>query len=240
MLLHVHVLTPVPSVSYLICLCPHDFTHLPREESRLENNQNNFQRTVLVVKPPSPSSPLPRVLAQSRFFMPASLGANQRVRTTRRKHSRPIGSQGLEPFPPRRGRREKKASHIGHQQVNTAGLACSLPISPACACERGRKRGREKKKSSYLSTISITAGAPGRNVGGKWRKKSTPNKEVIHFNEKVRLTNTTDDPAETRGRHTHACTEEEWCLLSLASIKWLEPLHTCQFLMNSPCEGWKQ
>lgn len=102
---------------------------------------------VSVVKPSSPSSLLcPRY---NHFFVHASVLGCQSAREnhtleTRRKHSPPMGSQRLEPFPPQPEWRENRASHVHRRQVNTAGLACNLSISRARSV-RGVERGREKK-----------------------------------------------------------------------------------------------
>lgn len=133
-------------------------SHTKKVASKTILSENSFGRQA--------SSPCPR--DNHAFFYASVLGCQSarenNVPETRCKHSPPIGSQRLEPFPPRRGRREKRASHVRRRQVNTAGLACNLPISRARLCAWEEKR--KEKKSSYLSTISITAGASECSVGG--------------------------------------------------------------------------
>lgn len=77
---------PAPSVGYLILTLPLDFTQLPHEQSRLRNNQKQLSENGFGRQTSLPPSVLPpRVPATITFLMPASLDANQRVRTTRRR-----------------------------------------------------------------------------------------------------------------------------------------------------------
>lgn len=119
-----------------------------------ETIKNNFQKMVSVVNPLSlpPPSACPRYNHVSHASVLGCQSARENNSPeTRRKHSPPIGSQRSEPFPPpRRGRREKRASRIRQRQVNTAGLACSLPISRARLCAWEEKRNKKKKKK-FLS-----------------------------------------------------------------------------------------
>lgn len=69
------------------------------------------------------------------------------------------------------------------RQVNTMGLACEPAISRARLCAwREKRKGKKKFLSLYYFHYGRCAEP---SVGKKKRKKSTPNKEVIHANEKL-------------------------------------------------------
>lgn len=136
--LHVHVLNPVPSVGYLIW---------PHKQSK-DLSWNGFG-------PPCP------------HVSHAGVLGCQSVRENYSAQTQPSNrQQRLEPFPPQRGRREKRASHIRRQQVNTTGLVCSLPISRACLCA-WEEKGKEKK---FLSRHYFHYGRCA-NVWGKGGKR---------------------------------------------------------------------
>lgn len=154
----------------------------------------------------------PRVPVTITFFMPASLDANQPVRTTHQRRGANTETQKPSNGQPEVGAFAAVARAAREESVThppTAGKhrrACLQPADKPSTLVCERKKGIQK---NFL----ISPLFPLRQVclSAVWektqRKKSTPNKGVIHFNEKVGLTNATNVPGEhTRAR---AHTEED-------------------------------